>query len=118
MGREAGFTLLEVMVAFVIAALAAMALYRAGFAGLADSVTAARYQEALVRAQSRLAAVGTLTALRPIRAHGRDGDGFHWRLEIAPLAHRDGLTLYAVRVTERFGTRQVTLASERLAGGR
>jgi len=112
---QAGFTLLEVMVAFVIAALASIILYQAGFSGAAQSTTAARYQEAVVRAQSRLASIGTLTALRPAKASGDDGGGFNWRLDIAAeSSNGQGLTLYDVQVTEGFGNRSVTLATKRL----
>jgi general secretion pathway protein I len=112
--RDAGFTLLEVMVAFVIASLASIVLYQAGFNGAADTATAARYQEAVVRAQSRLTSIGALTALRPAQLSGDDGGGFHWRLTIAPEKSNGTLTLYSVQVIESFGNRQVTLATERL----
>jgi general secretion pathway protein I len=112
---EAGFTLLEVMVAFVIAALAMVVLYQAGFNGATETATAARYQEAVVRAQSRLASVGVLTRLQPEQLSGDDGGGFHWQLRIASVQSNDTLTLYAVRVTESFGNRQVALVTELLA---
>lgn len=103
------------MAAFVIAAFASIVLYEAGFGGAAQSTTAARYQEAIVRAQSRLASIGTLTALRPAQASGDDGGGFKWRLNISTEASNgQGLTLYDVQVTERFGNRDVTLATKRL----
>jgi general secretion pathway protein I len=113
-GREAGFTLLEVMVAFVIAALASIVLYKAGFSGAAAAATAARYQEAVVRAQSRLASLGTLTTLQAEQLSGDDGSGFHWQITIVPEGSRDGLGLYALRVVESFGNRHVTLITERL----
>ncbi len=112
---ESGFTLLEVMVAFIIAAMASIILYEAGFNGAAASSTAARYQEAVVRAQSRLASIGTLTPLRSIQASGDDGSGFKWRLSIAVnTSSGQGLSLYDVQVTEAFGTRSFTLATSRL----
>lgn len=115
LGGEAGFTLLEVMVAFVIAALASLVLYQAGFNGASESAAAARYQEAVVRAQSRLASIGVLTVMRPEQLSGDDGGGFRWELDIgAEQSDGTGLTLYDVRVTERFGDRQVTLATKRL----
>lgn len=115
--HEAGFTLLEVMVAFIIAALASLILYQAGFNGAFEAATAARYQEAMVRAQSRLAAIGKLTPLQPIQANGDDGGGFHWQLNIALAQSNPLLKLYSVRVIESFGTRQVTLATEMLGPG-
>jgi general secretion pathway protein I len=111
---EAGFTLLEVMVALVIAALASIMLYQSGFSGAAESLTAAHYQEAVVRAQSRLASIGVLTALRPAQQSGDDGGGFHWRLTIAADKSNGKLTLYDVVVTEVFGDRQVVLATKRI----
>lgn len=112
--RERGFTLLEVLVAFIIAALASVLLYRAGFDGAAADSAAARYQQAVVRAQSRLASIGPLTALQPETLSGDDGGGFHWRVTVALLASRGRLGLYAVRVSEGFGDRQVTLVTQKL----
>ena len=112
--REAGFTLLEVMVAFIIAALACIVLYRAGFTGAAAAVTAARYQEAVVRAQSHLAAIGPLMKLQTEQLSGDDGGGFHWQIRIAAGPSTGTLTLYDVQVTERFGTHAVTLTTKRL----
>jgi general secretion pathway protein I len=117
MARESGFTLLEVMVAFVIAALASLVLYQAGFSGVAANATAARYQEAVVRAQSRLASVGVLTPLQPAQFSGDDGGGFTWQLTMSRAAGNAKLTLYNVQVTESFGARQVTLDTKRLGHG-
>jgi general secretion pathway protein I len=111
---ESGFTLLEVMVAFIIAAMACIVLYKAGFSGVAEEVSAARYQEAVVRAQSHLAALGPLTKLQSEQLSGDDGGGFHWQVRIAAGPSTGTLTLYDVQVTERFGTRAVTLTTKRL----
>lgn len=113
-GRDGGFTLLEVMAAFVIAALASIVLYQTGFNGAAETATAARYQEAVVRAQSRLATIGVLTALQPEQLNGDDGGGFHWQLTITAEKTVGPLTLYAIDLTESFGSRQVTLTTQRL----
>ncbi len=91
------------MVAFIIAAMACIVLYRAGFSGVAEDVTAARYQEAVVRAQSHLAALGPLTKLQTQQLSGDDGGGFHWQVSIATGPSVGTLTLYDVQVTERFG---------------
>jgi general secretion pathway protein I len=111
---EAGFTLLEVLAAFVIAALATLVLCQAGFSGAAESAAAARYEEAVARAQSRLAAVGRLGPLRPEIQSGDDGGGYHWQLRVTARQAGGGLALYAVQVTERFGNREVTLRTEML----
>jgi len=61
--KSGGFTLLEVVVALAIAAVALVGLFRAGSGGLFAVDTAARAQEAVQRAQSHLAAVGRDAAL-------------------------------------------------------
>lgn len=112
---EAGFTLLEVLVAFIIAALGSVLLYQVAFDGAANAAAAARYQEAVVRAQSRLASIGVLTSLQPEALSGDDGGGFTWRLIITPKAGNGTVTLFDVQLTERFGNRQVTLDTQKLA---
>jgi general secretion pathway protein I len=125
---ERGFTLLEVLVAFVIAALALGVLFRGTLAGLRTAQTAGRYEEAVTRAQSRLAAL-TSGSLTPGDRQGDDGDGFHWWERIvvvgAPQPGSLTLALYAVSVAESWGDdskRTVELDSERIgpaaAGGR
>ncbi len=116
-GGDAGFTLLEVMVAFAIAALAAIVLFQSGFSGVLESGLAARTQEAVIRAQSHLASIGTLTPLAPMQASGDDGGGYHWQLDITPGQSNGLLRLYSVRVSESFGTRQVVLATQMLGPG-
>ena len=81
-----GFTLLEVIVALVIAGLAAGALLVAVGSGLHATQTALMYDQAIVRAQSRLAAAIHGTKLTPADRRGDDGGGFRWRLRVAPVA--------------------------------
>jgi|HubBroStandDraft_5_1064220.scaffolds.fasta_scaffold265032_3 general secretion pathway protein I len=114
MPRDAGFTLLEVMVAFVIAALASIVLIHAGLEGTASAVTAGRTEEATTRAESRLASIGVLTPLQTERLDGDDGNGFGWRLAIAPIMQNGATALYTVTVTETYGDRTVSLTTERL----
>ncbi len=44
------------------------------------------YDQAIVRAKSRLAAATHGTALVPSDRRGDDGGGFSWRLRVAPVA--------------------------------
>lgn len=81
-----GFTLLEVVVAIAIAALALVALFRAGSAGLFSADTAVRVAEAVERAQSHLSAFGQAVALKPGELEGDDGDGYHWKIVARPIA--------------------------------
>ena len=87
----AGFTLLEVVVALVIASLALIGLFQAGSGGLFAVDTAARAEEALQRAQSHLAAVGRDAALVEGDSSGDDGGGYRWRLRVQPVAQRPGV---------------------------
>src|SRR5215469_9159599 len=110
---QAGFLLLEVVVALLIAVLVLAVLVH----GSAESSRAVRtgldMQEAIVRARSRLAVLDH-GGLLPGRHSGDDGGGFTWRTAIAPIAttvvtrdhaeqYPDSLmprqTLYAVTVT-------------------
>lgn len=85
-GREAGFTLLEVLVAFVIAALALGVLFRSAGESQTAVAAAAQYQEALSRARSRLAALEATGAPRAGDESGDDGGGYRWRVRTTPLA--------------------------------
>ncbi len=84
--RQAGFTLIEVLVALVIAALGLGVLMAAASQGLSHVGAADRYIEATRRAQARLAMVGAVDAVVPGGSSGDDGGGFRWELVIAPLA--------------------------------
>jgi general secretion pathway protein I len=121
---DAGFTLLEVLVAFIIAALALGVMFHGTLGGLAATQAAGRYEEALSRAQSRLAALGR-GPLRPGDRQGDDGNGFHWHERIrlmetatVPASNsRQVPALFAVSVAVSWGEggrRQVQLNSERI----
>jgi general secretion pathway protein I len=84
MTRERGFTMLEVLVAFVIAALALGALYQGAIGGLFATSVAGRTDEAITRAQSHLAVLGRGMTLVPGETDGDDGGGYRWRLSIRP----------------------------------
>ena len=133
---ESGFTLLEVLVAFVIAALALGVLFEGAVDGIRSTRVADRTQEALSRAQSHLATVGHGVPLAPATQEGEDGSLYHWSLRIVPLQSAAGggnggrggdaqaprVVLFAVQVTESWPdttagadhTRAVVLRTERL----
>lgn len=105
---ERGFTLLEVLIAFVIASIALAVLYRGAADGLLGSRLAVRTDEAVARARSRLAALCHGPPLAPGEQSGDDGGGYTWRTQISRAATeivaRDGgdqplrADLFAVRV--------------------
>jgi general secretion pathway protein I len=84
MSDERGFTLLEVLVAFVIAAMAVAVLVEGTLGGLRSADVAGRYEEAIARARSRLAALGTNIVAGDTQ--GDDGGSYHWHLRVAPNA--------------------------------
>jgi general secretion pathway protein I len=86
MRTERGFTLLEVLVAFAIAALALALLFRVASGGLVSVETSGRYEEAVSRARSHLAAIGRDAALVAGDSEGDDGGGYRWHLTVTPVA--------------------------------
>lgn len=123
--------LLEVLVAFLIAALALDVLYGQGIGSLVAARAAGSYQEAISRARSRLAALDG-SALVPGDQDGNDGSGFHWHTRIVPLAslrparaatvassaYARGTALYDVWVTVSWhadaSPRAITLHTQKL----
>ncbi len=125
-GDADGFTLLEVVVAVAIAALALVALFRVSGTGLFAVTEATRVDEAIERARSHLAAFSIARA--PTDSEGDDGDGYRWRLSARPIATQQSppsaangapATLYDVEVMVswrgRGGNRSVALATQRIA---
>ena len=83
---HSGFTLLEVLVAFIIAVLALDILFDAGLTGLHASHVASHYEQAIARAQSHLALAVHDTPLTAGDWTGEDSGGFKWHLRVAPIA--------------------------------
>jgi general secretion pathway protein I len=128
-----GFTLLEVMIAFVIAALALSLMYQGATGGLRATGLATRTEEALSLAKSHLASIGRGEGINQQETSGVDGDGFEWQLHIQPAGTRQltisdsdrandakpsAAVLYDVRITESWDDagrkRQVVLSTHRL----
>ncbi len=125
-GQPAGFTLLEVLVAFIIAALALGLLFQGGIGGLLTARIAGRYGEALSRAESHLAEATAGPTLTAGDSSGAEGGGFRWRVRIQPIdtapvidKTKPVLALYAVDVLESWvengRTRAVSLQTQRTA---
>ena len=129
---QAGFTLLEVLVALLITGLALGVLFQGTITGLAATARAGRYEEAVERARSHLTALGDTGRLGPVDDEGDDGGGFRWRHRVAEIATEASalgklrasqpagtpITLYtvsaAVTWVEDGQERGVTLATQRL----
>ena len=131
--RSAGFSLLEVLVAFVILALVGTALFQLFGGALNNASAADEYSRAALFAESRLTAAAAATPLREGSDQGVSDDGkYAWatRIEtyVAPgttadqdrLGQMAAVRLLRISVTVSWpGTlgnqRSVSLASVRLA---
>jgi general secretion pathway protein I len=127
-GRQRGFSLLEVLVAFAILAVSFGVLMQIFSRASITTVTTGQYSRAVSLAQSRLAAVGSAIALQPGTVAGEREDGFAWEVAIVPIElagsgqgvaeQPSTLTPYRVTVTvvwqDGVRVRHVTLATLRL----
>jgi general secretion pathway protein I len=86
--RQSGFTLIEVVVALAIAALALVAIFEAGGAGLRGVDLAQRYVAATRAAQAHLAEVGVSIPLATTETGGVDAAGFRWAIRMTPTLVR------------------------------
>lgn len=83
---ERGFTLLEVMVALVIAGIALGVLYHGALDGMLQTRVALQYEEAIARARSRMAAIGHGAPIIPSDQSGDDGGGYRWHTKISVIS--------------------------------
>lgn len=85
--RAVGFSLLEVLVAFVILSLVATSLYRLFAGSLANVGAAEEYSRALLVAESVLAEVGGTRPLSAGEHSGRVEEGqIEWKASVVPWA--------------------------------
>lgn len=128
-----GFSLLEVLVAFVILSLVATALFRLFSGALANASAADDYSRALLVAESALAEAAAVQPLREGTQSGSADDGrIAWTTRVAPYAPPDvspdleraseamQFRLYRVTAEVRFaapggGERRYELATTRIA---
>lgn len=124
---QRGFTMLEVLIALVIAGLAVGVMFEAAAGALRASHAAAQYDQAVARAQSHLAMATQAGALMPGDWNGDDGGGYHWRVHVASIGSTTAnpasgspvpLVLYSVTVTITWPdgdkTRDVRLVSQQI----
>ena len=119
-GRTTGFTLIEVLVALAILAIAFGFAFRALSGGFDRLDRDQKNADALLLAQSTLARVGRDIALADGAVDGRTADGFAWRIETSSYGDTQDLSPgrligHRVEVTiawnERHQRREVRLTS-------
>ena len=92
--RQQGFTLLEVIVAVVIAALCLAALSQVFATGVRAASTSSDYMRAMTLAQSLLAGVGVEKAASDGSESGTSSDGrLVWTVTISPEPTEEGENL-------------------------
>ena len=83
--NQRGFSLLEVLAAFVILALVGTALFRLFSGALGNATLADEYSRATLYAESRLAAISVEAPLKESTLQGNSDDGrYGWTAGIAP----------------------------------
>ena len=83
----AGFSLLEVLAAFVILALVGTALFRLFSGALGNASLSDEYSRATLFAESRLAAPGVEVPLKQGVQQGESQDGYYkWTLSVEPFS--------------------------------
>ena len=123
--RQSGYTLIEVLVAFMILALALTVLLRIFSGGLRNVSVSSDYATATLIAESRLASAGIDVPLRPGETSGTEGERFEWTVSVQDYqpwpGYRSaarGLDAYRVTVTVAWphgdNTRSVGLSTVRL----
>lgn len=82
--RQRGFSLLEILVAFVLLALAMAVLMQIFSSSLNGATIADRYAKATMIAESKLAAAGVEDALKEGSSSGTFDDIFSWVVDVKP----------------------------------
>lgn len=81
--KTRGFSLLEVLAAFVVLALVGTALFRLFGGAMNNAASADAWSRAVQVAQSQLAQAAAMQPLRAMSASGQDGD-VRWELSVEP----------------------------------
>ena len=123
--RQSGYTLIEVLVAFMILALALTVLMRIFSGGLRNVSVSSDYAVATLIAESRLAATGIDVPLQPGERSGTEGERFEWTVSVQDYdpwpgyrSAAKGVDAFRVTVTVEWpngdSTRSVGLSTVRL----
>lgn len=106
--RQRGFSLLEVIAAILLLAIALVALMKVAGGSIHLADQSGQISRADMWAQAKLDALGIAEPLRPGESDGAFGGGYRWHLRVAPWQDPDPppgatLTLYRVDLDVRWG---------------
>ncbi|MEE8500642.1 MAG: prepilin-type N-terminal cleavage/methylation domain-containing protein [Kiloniellales bacterium] len=111
--RGGGFTLLEVLIAFAILAVALVALIRAFSSGLRGLDAAEAAAVALQHARSKIEEVGTVIPLEAGEYGGEFEDGTRWSIAIRPHEAGEGAAAETVALVPY----EIEVTASRVRGG-
>ena len=104
--RSRGYTLVEVLVAFMILAMALTVLLRIFASGVRNVSVSSQYAQAVLIGESRLATAGVDAMLAPGETRGVEGEDFHWTRRVVNYepavdysTYVKGMRAYYVTVT-------------------
>lgn len=120
---ERGFTLLEVIVAFAVVALALGAVFQIFSTGLRSAVVTENYNMATLLAESKLTAMGIEAPLAAGDQSGTFANGYRWQTTVHPYDDEgvvsEVISAFEVTVTVTWGgltrDRMVSLSTLLLA---
>lgn len=125
-GRQDGYTLLEVLVAFAILGMSLAVLFRIFSAGVNNIGVASDYVQAVVIGEARLESLASEPVLEPGTSQGVALGKFHWTRTISQellpelgMPERSTIASYRINVAVAWpagrDTRQIELETLRLA---
>ena len=88
--RSRGFTLLEVLAAFIVFALSFAVIMQIVGSGIRNTRRASDMTQAALYAQSKLALVGVEAPIEEGASNGQFDDRYEWELTIEPWQFADG----------------------------
>ena len=110
--RSAGFSLLEVLAAFVILALVATALFQLFSGSLANASAAEEWSRALLLAESQLDLAASTQPLKESTERGNDSTGsIRWETRVVAYSPPD-TSPELERAAELLGTRLLRVTTE------
>jgi general secretion pathway protein I len=86
--RDSGFTLIEVIIAFLIAALSIATLFEAITGGIGSTANATKVTRAILFAESHIAIIGRGESISDNDVKGSDPDGYTWHVIVRTVSSR------------------------------